>query len=210
MVDDKPVNCWVVFGSVLVVVLVGGYGCKRSKTLSAMERDAADECRRLSMRGLPNESSERAKFAQARWENGTLDAEPILIDAMLTIPKGEEKPVIVLALSDEEEDVLGIVISEQHSESAEAKTYRIQEQYPIYTGTGPFAVSHEIIPVTIRTARERKDDVLWRDYVQRNTFAPERLPPIWVSMPAPNVRVQVSIYDVGGRMSAPVDLREVK
>jgi hypothetical protein len=129
-----------------------------------------------------------------------------LIDAMLTTFEGEEKPVMLLAMSDEDEDVLGIVISERYTGSGREAGDSLEEQYTLYTGNAPLGVLYEIIPVTIRSGRERKDNVLWRDYVQAATLDRDKLPPIWVSIPSDDVQVQVSIFDAAGHSSAPVDL----
>lgn len=180
-------------------------GCRKSSP----EIDfAIGACRHMLKQGLPLQSKERAKQTLSKWENGFVDPKPVLIDALLITPKGEKKPVLLLAISDEDQDLLGIGIRERYLEPNGSAGDIIEETYPVYSSDPPPVVSHQIVPITIRTTAQRKDRELWKQYVEAGGLSEEGLPPLWVSVPDPNrVDVWVWLYDRQGHKSEPVQLR---
>jgi hypothetical protein len=147
------------------------------------------------------------QLALARWQNGTLDPEPILLFVQLSRPVGYESVRIGLLIFDEDKDVLGFGVRERYVDANGLRSERLEE-YPLFI--------HEIwqdvlkarsIPVQVRDKGQQKDSQAWEAYVRGQGIDKDRamksesyyidtLPPIWISAPDPNrVDVYVYLYD---------------
>jgi len=182
-------------------------GCRK---LSPQEERGRRACQYMVKKGLPPSSQHRAEVALSKWENGVLDPQPILVDALLATPKGQNTPLILLVISDEDSDITGMGVREDHHKSG-GQTDTIVETYPVYDSHSPSAVSYELVPVKIRNSGEHKDEALWKHYaVSAEPPSPETLPPVLVSVPEPNkVDVSIWVYDRAGHKSGPIALRNI-
>jgi hypothetical protein len=188
----------------------------------------------LERRLEPGESgpgtSERAQAARLKLQNGVLDREPILIGVDLFVSDGNQ-PTLLPICFDEDEDLRGLRITEEHTDSNGTKVV-LEEDYPVYVAWARTPILDSVaFSVDLRGDGRRKDDGLWTNYVigrldavvrkavdvrpadYRTLKMPadeatgEAMPPICVSIPEPNrVRVLVSAYDRAGNESESIDL----
>jgi len=220
------------FVSVIVLVATGLTGCRDTEEKGWREFEAD-----LAMKHLadPPQLADagvrtRAKAAQARLQNGTLDRNPILIYARLGLPDGNQ-PKLFPTSFDEDEDLRGLRIIEEHLDP-NGKSTLIEEDYPIYVAWARTPIfDPTAIPVEVRAEGKRKDERLWRDYIiralddvvrrqvderltdyKRLKLPPDKemldaMPPVYMSVPEPNkVRVVVSVYDRAGNESEGIEL----
>ncbi|MBA7676102.1 hypothetical protein ES703_84343 [subsurface metagenome] len=138
-----------------------------------------------------------------------MDPVPILIDVRLATPKEKKETMLALAISDEDKDLVGVGVREQHLKTDGTKPKIIEEVYSVFGSCSPVSVSYFAIPIRIReSASDVKDDKLWENYVESGEFAPEAMPPLLVSVPDHNrVDVWVWLYDRAGHKSETVRLR---
>jgi len=190
-------------------------GCK--KTLEEKEFNrviyALNKITRLPW--LSPKEKDRANSAISKWQNGTLDIEPILIAATLTKPVGDVEINLTLAIFDEDQDVIGFGIKEEHirpdgQREVMEETYPAYNHYPLYHVANIWLVPS----VYIRTENQRKNEDLWQKYVNGSGEISSLMdvkyydfPPVWVSVPEPDkVNVWIWVYDKAGNKSEPVRL----
>ncbi len=156
---------------------------------------------------------ELAKLALSRWIDQDINPEPILFWA------GLARPTRAMALNffDEDMDVIGFGI-EEHYVDARGTRQVLIEEYPAFvhfqwSDVGPL----KIVPMQVRDSGQRADKARWNSYVKGEGIDPnmamsreywiEKLPPVWVSIPEPNVvGVNVYVYDRAGHKSESVEL----
>ena len=119
---------------------------------------------------MPPEVRERAKKALQRLGNGVLDPQPTLVLAQLIRSVREsDRGILQLVVVDEELDLRGLRVKEQHKAPDGGWVTMVEESYPLYAGdelappTAPFA-PEEIVPVHIRSKGKVKDEDAWRLY----------------------------------------------
>ncbi len=128
-------------------------GCKDdSPKLSDMEKTSS---RRL--RGLLKKNpyySEQLQKAASLWENGVCDPEPILFDARLV--KGDSSdPFFVVFSSDEDSDLIGLIVREKHA------TDIFEETYPVFAVGFQVPIRGvELVTARIRTQNQSKNEGL--------------------------------------------------
>ena len=185
--------------------------------------DRADQLIWSDIRGyaedseVPPDLRRRAQGAVAGSENGTLDPEPILVQAALA---QAARTSLVLYMVDEDEDILGVRIKEEHVGPDRAAEV-VEETYPVYVSFfSPAKGRPYWIPVKIRDQGQRKDTQAWeayltetidwliRKYIQREEGLRLRfMPTVWISAPSPGeTRVYVSVYDRRGHESEYVEV----
>ncbi len=160
---------------------------------------------------------QRADLALSRWQDETLDSQPILFWSALTRPSG--CPItLVLDFYDEDMDVIGFGVEERYINPTGTDEVR-REKYPVYVhgllwGNVINTVS---VPVSIRDSNQRASVGEWDRYIRGSDIDvnipmsredwESTLPPVWVSRPDPNVvEVKVYLYDRTGQESEPVQL----
>ena len=161
---------------------------------------------------FPSEVKQRAAFALSKWENGTIDSEPILIIASLSRSEGIENIDITLNMYDENKDIAGICIKEQHTKPDGSQVV-IEESYPAYVHSSFYSPIDSVsVPVEIRTEDKLKNEQLWQDYIDRDidwneVSLHDVIPTICISIPEPNtVDVWIWVFDNAGHRSEPIKL----
>jgi hypothetical protein len=156
---------------------------------------------------------ERAKLALSKWQNQDTDPEPILFWAGIAQPG----KALGLLFHDEDMDVIGFGI-DQYYVDANGTRQVLVEEYPVFvhfqwSDVGPL----KIVPMQVRNSGQRADKERWNSYMKGEGIDPnmamsreywmENLPPVWVSVPEPNVvDVNVYVYDRAGHRSESVRL----
>ncbi len=197
---------------VVVIMVLAISGCKRDDVVSGLKH--IKEKAKVKGRGA---DEKRVEVALSKWQNRTVDPEPILITAVMNKPTGYEDMYIGMFTFDEDMDVLGLGINEEYTDVNGIKT-TVTEEYPVFVHRmKPEVVDLRLFPVQIRYAGQRKNEKRWDEYikgegidvndVRRLKYWRETLPPVWVSNPEPNkVNVFVYIYDQAGHKSEPIKL----
>ncbi len=210
---------------VLVVAVMCSFvlsGCRRSEP----DPVAAELARLVSVTGLggPTDSQDpnvakRAGLALSMYKNNVVDVQPVLIDAGLGIIDSSGQWYLRVALYDEDKDVLGWGISEEHRTS-EGDEKTLVEEYPVFIHNRQLEdepLRFFLRPVYIRDSNQRKDTHLWQRFCDEGKGPLESgaqtleeyrrtLPPVYISIPEPNA-VSVYIYDDAGHKSDPVRVR---
>ena len=180
---------------------------------------------------VPPERRKRAENALRKLENDTCDPEPTLVHATLDdLGPGDSMGWLTLIVVDEQRDLLGVRITETHTDSNGVTTL-IEETYDVFIGQlGVPSPGPDAVAVHYRTGRQRKDERLWRDCVksvrergcgaegQGHVSRTERgrearyteIPPVWMAIPqASTIRVSLSVYDRSGNESESVPVEWV-
>ena len=178
-------------------------------------------------RGGPAEPRQRAQEAVERWDNGTLDPEPILLEAWLQEGRRDEysgrmmyglmgkvsaeaPAVLNLFVVDEDRDLLGVRIREKYVlPNGIESSY--EEIYPAYVGgVDKIAFLGAVcMPAHFRSGNRVKDEQRWQVYVDQagrdSDSGKIPKPPLWITAPDPNaVEVLISVYDRQGHESSPI------
>ena len=154
----------------------------------------------------PKHSRSLAESAIQKWESKKLDPEPILIRAILVKPERLQCIMLGLQASDEDLDMLGIILKENHIKSNGQKEI-IEEKYPVYADDKVTVTKLKLINVKIRENNERKDEELWQDYLFVGVPNKYTMPKVLISAPdAGKIEVEICVYDREGHESAPVPL----
>jgi hypothetical protein len=197
------------------MLTVEAAGCRRDPVLGALKR--FDEYAKEKGGDV---EKQHAALTLSKWQNHRLDGEPILLVAQLGNPTGTEIVKLNLLTFDEDQDIIGLGIVEEHFDVNGSKT-TLTEEYP---ALGPLMDPEDtalqvLYPtVQIRSAGQRKDVEQWKEYINakpmnihaRRDEIPSGyrwpdMPPIWISIPEPNhVDVHVYIYDEEGHKSDPL------
>jgi len=111
---------------VVVILVLGISGCKRDGVLSGLKY--LKEKAKAKGRGA---DGQRVELAMSKWQNRTLDPEPILITAGINKPTGYEDMYIGMFTFDEDVDVLGLGINEEYTDVNGIKT-TVTEEYPVF------------------------------------------------------------------------------
>ena len=173
------------------------------------------------------ESSQLVNLAKSKWQNGILDPEPFLLYNQMTQSRNDTTVAgLSLCIYDEEKDVVGIIIEEEHFDSQGNKT-TLKEKYPVFLHfTLNEVLCLKSMHVYIRNGNT-KDEEQWKEYEQKSedqimnefyalkkrTNGPfiETLPDVWISIPEPKkINVNLYIYDRKGNVSNPLKLRYIK
>jgi len=155
----------------------------------------------------------RAKLALSRWLDQAINPEPIMFWAGLA----QSAKAVALNFFDEDMDVIGFGIEEHYVDANNTRQVLVEE-YPVFvhfqwSDVGPL----KIVPMQVRDSGQRADKARWNSYVKGEGIDPnmamsreywtENLPPVWVSVPEPNVLdVSVYVYDRAGHRSESVEL----
>ncbi|MBW7990191.1 MAG: hypothetical protein FVQ84_09280 [Planctomycetes bacterium] len=198
---------FVVFIIVLVIP-----GCNRDPVIEELKhlkekaktKDFVDEERHI-------------ESALSKWQNQTVDPEPILLTGDLSKSRGHEHMYLGFITFDEDMDVYGLGINEVYTDVNSMKV-SLTEEYPAFVHRmKPEVLDFRLFPVQIRDAGQRKNEQQWDKYVKGEGIDVNEvrelnlwratLPPVWVSIPEPNgVNVYVYIYDRAGNKSDPIKL----
>lgn len=205
----------VVISLLVIFLLLRLYGGR--KTLPRVDHDHVVYAIRKSVKypGLPPEVRNRASQAISKWQNGVADSEPVLINAVLSTSEGSEEVALSLTIFDEDKDVIGFGIKEQHKRGNNHVEI-IEEIYPAYIHYPLYRVANVwlVEPVCIRTENQRKNEDLWQKYVGGSGEIVSLMgvkyydfPPVWVSVPEPDkIDVWIWVYDKAGHKSEAVKL----
>ena len=175
------------------------------RTLARIRRYAVEA-------SVPPDVRQRAEAVVARIDNGVHDPEPILVRA--TLFQGN-LAVLTLDAFDEDEDILGIRIKEEHVGSDNQHEV-LEEVYPVYIRF--FSPGESLPPwiyIEIRDKDQRKDMQAWEDYlvdtvdwlIAKYIQKGERrktgfMPTVWISAPASaDTHVYAAVYDRRGNQS---------
>lgn len=153
----------------------------------------------------PEYAKSYAKEVVLKRENGIVDPEPILIRVGLDLLK-KEGPGLIIAASDEDGDLLGIVVREWRGKSGD-NPLLIEEKYPIFGNRVDKAAYYRFFPVVIRKVDERKNEEEWKAYLAKGPWDAEHIPDLYISVPDPGkVDIEISVYDRQGHKSSPVEI----
>lgn len=210
----RAMNMWrLILSLLLVLILVLPISsCKRDPIIEELKhlkekaktKDFVDEIRHI-------------ESALSKWQNRTVDPEPILLTGGLSKSIGNEDVYLGLITFDENMDVLGLGINEEYIDINNMKTI-LNEEYPAFVHRmKPEVLDLRLFPVHIRNDGQRKNDQQWDKYIKGEEIDVndvlrlkrwrETLPPIWISVPDANtVKLSVYIYDQSGNKSTPINL----
>lgn len=206
-------NKWKLIRAFLVVIILLPVipGCKGDPLVVWLED--LNETAKASNRG---DVAQRCELCLSKWQNRTLDPEPILVRVVFGWVTGSGMHLLLDAY-DEDKDVVGFGIREEYTNANGLKTV-LTEEYPAFVHrVGAEVLPPRLCPVQIRDGEQRKDAQRWGEYVKgegidvNSLRAIERwtetLPPVWISNPEPNkVDVYVYVYDRAGHKSEPLRL----
>jgi len=229
---QEYIKIWIVvvlFSSLLVIP-----SCKKDSLKTNHTDPVVDVIKTFADVNFPIDVQSRVNLAIDQWKNGVLNSKPILINAILIKAKGYDQVDLLLAVFDEDEDIFGFIVKEIYSKS-DGKQEKMEETYPYnvhYSSSG--VADMYLVSVKIRTAQQKKDQQLWKEYIDRDVdyeeltrrhiynnenFSKESRkafslefddmlpPPVWISIPESNkVEVLVWVYDKTGNKSEPVKL----
>lgn len=208
--------------SLLILVM---FGCRGRKTHSDPIVHSLQEI--IHRSGDRVNVRERARLAISKWQDDVLEPDPILIDVALTKAKVRdgERMFLMLVTFDEDADLVGFVIQEEHVDSNGIKT-KILEKYPVFTHLDKCGgvVRFSFVPVLVRDENQRKPADQWEKYLstplqqlkeeymrrlkKKYWSWRDTLPTVWVSVPDPNrVDVQLCAFDRAGHLSERVSLK---
>ncbi len=225
----KSIVAFCMSGAVLMVITVAGCKTEDDREEEVVYELAVTALTDFAESKFPG-CQRRSRAALSKLKNDVLDAEPILIRALIGLggPNANE-PVFGLTCFDEDKDIRGFRIKEHYVDPNGAAT-TLEEDYPVFVGSlTRFIVENLVYPIQIRGKHQRKDKYLWLEYVNWNLEGliheyvdkrprdhkdasvqgvPEKqMPPIYISIPDPNrVQVLVSVYDRAGHESESVKL----
>ena len=206
---NKPRLVQSLLAAVMLLAVISG--CKRDPLVVWLED--LKETAKASNRG---DVAQRCELCLSKWQNCTIDPEPILVRVVFGWVTGSGMHLLLDAY-DEDKDVVGFGIREEYTNANGLKTV-LTEEYPAFVHrVGAEVLPPRLCPVQIRDAEQRKDAQRWGEYVKgegidvNSPRAIERwtetLPPVWISIPEPNkVDVYVYVYDRAGRKSEPFRL----
>ncbi len=211
MVINVKINCKI---RAILIVLLSLFltGCKDSSFDEILE-DIEFTVNKIKQKFQEYpDVKERADLLIPRWENQVIDPEPILVWTYLAKVRQDDNSFsynISLFIYDEDMDVLGMGITEEHISVHNQKEI-IEELYPFYfhcnySGHPQFGYWN---PVEIRIERKTKNEKKWKEFVaiKRSAWA-DTVPPICVSIPEYGKKdVWVWIYDRQGNKSRPIKL----
>jgi len=205
----KLISNSTVTGFLVLLSLVFVWGCNKSSPPNEDEvvhRVSVRFCAKLMTDPTASERVRSlAKDVLIKRENGIIDPEPVLIRAGLHRFK-RTGPGLIIAASDENGDLAGIVVKEWHRRSGE-KPVVIEEQYPIFGNGVEKAVFYRAFPVVIRKGDERKSEKDWKVFLDEGRWDAEQIPALWLSLPEPgNVDIEISVYDRSAHKSPPVSI----
>jgi hypothetical protein len=212
---------WVILFAIGTMLI----GCReRGVTWDDIDRPKAiADLTRIAERHWLPEQQERAKAALLELRNTVVDTKPIFVCAMLAFEDPNEFRLWFTCF-DEGRDLRGIRLREQQ-EDVKGIVTTLEEDYPIFLDLPKsLTVEQRLIPVRIRDAHQRKDELSWLRYENyrlnaliQETLAKDKrnasgtalrqmpdmeMPPIYVSIPDPNrVRVEICAYDRAGQKS---------
>jgi hypothetical protein len=158
----------------------------------------------LANEQLSRQAKSRARLALLKWDNSSLDPEPIVIEAFLAQARDSKEARMGIGISDEDNDVAGIGVREEHVRP-NGGAIIIEEEYPVFGFQSIGCL--QLIPVQIRIGTERKNHEDWQRYLNRGVWEKEMIPDLWISIPRPGtVDVKVWVYDHAGHKSQLVPL----
>ena len=217
---------------VLTIIIITLGGCKKEKVdlKELMDIGARDLLVSASKKtSWPSDVRSRAKSALGKLDNGILDTEPILVQALIEVIEPNNKPALFVIFFDENKDLRGFRIKERYTNS-DRSTTTLDEDYPVFVNTLDTIIAAYVrFPIHIRDKNQRKDKFAWLEYANRNLdelirlniderhrdssgnrpqgIPFEKTPPIYISVPDPNrVKVEISIYDRAGNESDSIEL----
>ena len=192
----------------LLALIIFVSSCSKGPTEEEYLRERGiDNCERiLQIPTISEKYKSRAKVALQKWKNDKLDPEPILIRPGLVQPQDSNDIYLAIEASDEDNDIVGILVREKHVKSNEQVIF-IEEEYPFFENQQVIPAGVHIIPVMIRKNNERKSEKHWKIFTDIGISHKDLLPFVWISIPVPGkIEVEVSVYDQKGHKSAPVFL----
>ncbi|MHC4657116.1 MAG: hypothetical protein ACYS91_19185 [Planctomycetota bacterium] len=185
-----------------VLLLFQLAGCKKSSFLEPEELDhrmSVRFCARLLADPNASERTKRiVKDILVNRVNSTVEREPVLIFTGLLISAGKSRNFLTFGLSDEDGDLLGVLMREQRSRS-DMNPLVVEEEYPLFMGLRCKAANTYVFPVRIRQGNERKDENSWQTYIERGGGSLEDMPPVWISVPeSGKIDVELQLFDKAG------------
>ncbi len=210
LVNDRMISIFL-----LVFAIIFVCGCDKSSPVGENELIRSRSIRFCANVMTHPTASDQSKFLAKdvllKRDNGTIDPEPILVRAQLDQFKKETGPVLIVGVSDEDGDLVGIGVRELHTRP-DNEPYVIEEEYPVFEHRSEKTTTNRLFPIMIRNGAERKNEEAWREYLDKgpqneDPWKAEDIPALWISLPdAGKVEVEIWIYDRAGHKSAPVSV----
>lgn len=179
---------------------------------------------------LTTDAKERFNLAIAKYKNGILDPEPVLLLAFLSKPIGIEEVSLGIVILDEDKDILRFVIREE-SQDTNGTAGVLEEEYPVFVHhPGILGANRYSIPISTRKSGQQKDDKIWTEHLAMDfktqvkqikvtksgdwlaeeseywsklyKLWKDSLPTIYISVHDPNeLNVWIQVYDKTGNRS---------
>ena len=201
--SKSPVIRQVVFLFVLLLFQLAG--CKKSSPLDPEELDHRRSIRYcvqlMTHPNSPERTKRIAKDILLNRENSTVEREPVLISSCLVISAGKSRNFLTIGVSDEDGDLIGVLIREQRPRS-DMSPLVVEEEYSLFVGVPCKAANTYAFPMRIRQGNERKDESSWQTYIERGGaggWSLDDMPPVWISVPeSGKIDVEIQLYDEAG------------
>jgi hypothetical protein len=172
-------------------------GCNRNgnKKKDIRQVICEDNCKCvLSDSRCSPKSKAMAEKVLKGWADPSIDPVPVLVHAAYMKPRND-KLHLSLTMSDEEFDVIGIIIREMDA----SNNLIIEERYPMFIWDT--IGYHQYFSVAERKPGDKKDTVAWDKY-QSDPNMKDNRPTIYISIPQKDaVQVNIAVYDKKGNQS---------
>jgi hypothetical protein len=141
-------------------------GCKKSSEIY----DANMVYLNHRFMNTPDEN-DRFQLAIKKYQNKTLDPEPILLLGWIREDRASEIKHLVLGVYDEDCDIQGFMLKEETLDP-NGTVNILEEEYPVFVHYPLLLISSSyMIPISVRNYNQRKNDKEWRDYISMNLDA---------------------------------------
>jgi hypothetical protein len=211
---ENVMKMWKLTQAFFVVFILTAVNpsCRRDPVL--------DELNRLKEKAKAegySDVQQHSELALSKWQNNTVDPEPILITSHFGNPIDNKHIYLGLITFDEDKDVFGLGISEEYIDANGLK-HTLTEEYPVFVyRMKPEVLDLHLFPVQIRDVNQRKDSQQWDKYIKNEgidvnmihelNYWRKSLPPVLISIPEPNtISVHTYIFDQTGHKSDTVKL----
>lgn len=199
MDKKKSMMCSSTPNSILFVIMISiiFLGCDNDNYIkkSITQEVCENTCKSIILDSNCSQKSKvLAEKVLAGWSDTYKDSMPYLLHVAYHKEK-DDCYFLALTMSDEEEDIEGLIIREKDSDA----NVLVEEKYPyfIWYSVGSF----RYIPFSERKANERKDAILWDQYL-RSSETKYQKPPLYITIPHDNMmKVEIAVYDKKGNVS---------
>jgi hypothetical protein len=159
----KDTNIYIII-SELILLNLFTIGCKEKKSEYGLDYNMS-LLEHPFVKGYQPDIRERFKLAVEKYQNKTIDTEPILLREGWFVQRNKsEEFVLVISVFDEDKDLLGIIVKEE-TQNTKGTVSILEEEYPVFISYPHILGSDNYkISFSIRKNNQRKDDKLWEAF----------------------------------------------